>query len=396
MRPTRTVLTVLLAVFAASLSTLPGSAAFAATPSDPPVQDAPADSAEEPVNPAPTDPAPADPSASDGTLPLLPNGGEQPAPTEPADTEPTDVSGGALPLLPDPETPAVARDVGVEELPLLVTEPPKEQAEVTIPAPVTGGGDSTLNPFSPLLLPQAAEPAPPPAPPVAAPPAPPQPPVAAPPTSSPTAPVPSAPAAATPAPRPAAPVPPARAARPTLPKSLGASLRAPASATGNPETGPLGRALGVQSAGTALGPPSTLSSTLSSTLAAVRVPSSLTPLGTAPIATATATPIPGSAQQVALGSGLTALGLGTGSGPSDGNFTSLGGNRVSRALSSLQVHFTAMTTGTAIFRVGDGTTPVLLALGEALPGTKLTLTNFTNRGAQFTEDDVRHTLLLSP
>ncbi len=379
MRLTRTVL---LAVLAVSLGTLPCGVTFAATPNDPPAQDIPADTAKEPVNPAPTDPAPAEPSASDGALPLLPNGSEQPTPAEP-----TDVSSGALPLLPDPETPAVARDVGVEELPLLVTEPPKKQAKIKVPAPVTGSGDSTLNPFSPLLLPPAAEPAPPPAPPVAAPPALPQPPVAAPPTSSLTAPVPSAPAAATPAPRPTAPVPPARAARPTLPKSLGASLRIPATATGNLKTDPLGRAIGVQST-----QPGDLASP--NTLAAIRAPSSLTPLGTAPIAAAS--PVPSSAQQVALGSGLTALGLGTGNGPSDGNFTSLGGNRVSRALSSLQVHFTAMATGTAIFRVGDSTTPVLLALGEALPGTKLTLTNLTNRGAQFTEDDVRHTLLMTP
>ena len=115
----------------------------------------------------------ASPEVSGGVLPLLPEG-----------SKPTNVSGGVLPLLPDPETPAVARDVGVEELPLLVTEPPKKQAEVVIPAPVTGGADSTLNPFSPLLLPQVAEPAPPPAPPVAAPPTAPTPtppPVAAPP-----------------------------------------------------------------------------------------------------------------------------------------------------------------------------------------------------------------------
>ena len=355
MRPARTVL--LAALLAASLSTSPQSAAFAAAP----------DTVEKPAEQV-ADPAPTDPGAE-----------EQPA----------DVSGGALPLLPDPETPAVARDVGVEELPLLVTEPPEKQDEVKIPAPVTGGGDSTLNPFSPLLLPQTAEPTPPPAPPVAAPPAtasptpaPTQPPAPTPPT----APAPSAPAAATPAPRPAAPVPPARAARPTLPRSLGASLRTPASATGNPATGPLGRALGVQGAGTDTGLPSTL--------AAVRAPSSLTPLGTAP--TGTAALIPSSAQQVALGSGLSTLSLSTGNRPNDGNFTSLGGNRVSRALSSLQVHFTAMVTGTAIFRLGDDTTPVLLALGETLPGTELKLTDLTSRGAQFTEDDVRHTLFLTP
>ena len=359
MRPARTVL--LAALLAASLSTSPQSAAFAAAP----------DTVEKPAEQA-ADPAPTDPATDPG-----------------AEEQPADVSGGALPLLPDPEAPAVARDVGVEELPLLVTEPPEKQDEVKIPAPVTGGGDSTLNPFSPLLLPQTAEPTPPPAPPVAAPPAatsptpaPAQPPAPTPPT----APAPSAPAAATPAPRPAAPVPPARAARPTLPRSLGASLRTPASAINSPETSPLGRALGVQGARTDTGLPSTL--------AAVRAPSSLTPLGTVPTGTAAA--IPSSAQQVALGSGLTTLSLSTSNRANDGNFTSLGGNRVSRALSSLQVNFTAMVTGTAIFRLGDDTTPVLLALGETLPGTELKLTNLTSRGAQFTEDDVRHTLFLTP
>ena len=359
MRPIRTVL--LAALLAASLSTSFQSAAFAAAPN---TAENPAEQAAEADQVA--DPAPTDPATDPG-----------------AEEQPGDVSGGALPLLPDPEAPAVARDVGVEELPLLVTEPPEKQDEVEIPTPVTGGGDSTLNPFSPLLLPQTAEPTPPPAPPVAAPPAT-APPTPAPAPTPPTAPAPSA--AATPAPRPAAPVPPARAARPTLPRSLGASLRTPAAATGNPETGPLGRALGVQSVETALGP--------ASTVAAVRAPSSLTPLGTAP--TGTAALIPSSAQQVALGSGLSTLSLSTSNRASDGNFTSLGGNRVSRALSSLQVHFTAMVTGTAIFRVGDDTTPVLLALGETLPGTELKLTNLTSRGAQFTEDDVRHTLFLTP
>ena len=357
MRPAhRALLAVLLA------ASLGSPLSHAATPNDTP-NDTP------PETPAGTA---ASPEVSGGVLPLLPEG-----------SKPTNVSGGVLPLLPEPETPAVARDVGVEELPLLVTEPPKKQAEVVIPAPVTGGADSTLNPFSPLLLPQVAEPAPPPAPPVAAPPAAPTPtppPVAAPPTQ----PAP-APSVATPAPRPAAPVPPARTTRPTLPRSLAASLRVPAPPLGNPAADPLARALGAQSVETnALGP--------SSTLAAIRIPPSLTPLGTAPAVDAAAAPIPSSAQQVALGSGLTALGLNS----SDGNFTSLGGNRVSRALSSLQVHFTAMTTGTAIFRVGDDTTPLLLALGESLPGTKLTLTSLTNRGAQFTEDDVRHTLFLTP
>ena len=356
MRATRTALLVTLAT---SLSTLP-CAAFATAPSDPPTTQ------EEPTAPVPTDTG-----TSNDALPPSPDGNEQPA----------DVSGGTLPLLPDPETP-VARDVGVEELPLLVKEPPSEQKKVTIPAPVTGGGDSALNPFSPLLLPQTA-------PPVAAPPTTPAPspaPTQPPPVASP--PVAPTPSAAAPAPRPAAPVPPARASRPTLPRSLGASLRTPASAIANPETGPLGRALGVQSTETDFGPPSTL--------ATIRTPSSLTPLGTAPTANTAAAPIPSSAQQVALGSGLTTLGLGAGDSASDGNFTSLGGNRVSRALSSLQVHFTAMVTGTAIFRVGDDTMPVLLALGESLPGTGLKLTNLTSRGAEFTEDDVRHTLFLTP
>ena len=383
MRLTRTVL--LVALLVASLSISPQSAAFAATTGNLPLaEDAAPDTAEEPVEQV-ADPAPTAPAAGL-------EAGEQPA----------DVSGGALPLLPDPETPAVARDVGVEELPLLVTEPPKKQDEVEIPAPVTGGGDSTLNPFSPLLLPQTAEPTPPPASPIAAPPAAASPAAASPtpaPTqppapSPPTAPAPAAPAAATPAPRPVAPVPPARAARPTLPRSLGASLRAPVSAISNPETGPLGRALGVQGADVQSAQVNDSGSP--STFAAVRAPSSLTPLGTAPTANAAGDGGCCSAQQVALGSGLSTLGLGSGNRTGDGNFTSLGGNRVSRALSSLQVHFTAMVTGTAIFRLGDDTTPVLLALGETLPGTELKLTNLTSRGAQFTEDDVRHTLFLTP
>ena len=119
-------------------------------------------------------------------------------------------------------------------------------------------------------------------------------------------------------------------------------------------------------------------------LAAVRAPTEAPPL-------ANRAPDRG-AQRVARGYGLGVIGLGR----SEGNFTSGGSNRVSRALSAMQVSFTAMATGTGIFRVGDAPTPVLLAPGEALPGTGLVLTRLTGGGAQFAEDDVRHTLFLNP
>ena len=344
-----------------------GSVTFAATPAETPNTP---DAATQPAaTSGSANTTSTNPEVSGGVLPLLP---AQP---------PTGVSGGVLPLLPEPQAPAVARDVGVEKLPLLVTEPPKGDTSAAIPAPVTGGKDSTLNPFSPLLLPQ---PAPTPAAEPALPTAPPTQPPAAPVQPAPT----PAPAAAAPTPATVpVPLPPARTTRPTLPAGLAANLRTAVPLTANLSANPLNRTLGAQStAANALGP--------ASELAAVRTPPSLTPLGTAATPNAAAR-IPSGAQQVALGSGLSTLGLG-GNSAGDGNLTSLGGNRVSRALSSLRVHFTAMATGTAIFRVGDDSTPILLALGESLPGTGLTLTNLTSRGAQFTEDDVRHTLFLTP
>ena len=287
-----------------------------------------------------------------------------PADPPPPPAEESAAEGEALPLLPEAETPPVARDVGIEELPLLVTEPDKETEAAPIPAPVLGGSDSAVNPFSPLL-PQAA----PPTPPQSAP-APPTPPAVA----APATPAPAAPPVAA-APRPAAPLPEARTGTSPLPRSLTAKLRPARTPAEGLSAAVLGRALGTGTLPPALG--------TAAELAAVRAPTDPAPL---------VSRSGSGAQQVARGTGLAVMGLG-GDG---GNFTSSSSNRVSRALGTLQVSFTAMATGTGIFRVGDVSTPVLLEPGQTLPGTELVLTRLTDRGAQFTEDDVRHTLFLNP
>lgn len=288
-----------------------------------------------------------------------------PADPPPPPAEESAAEGETLPLLPEAETPPVARDVGIEELPLLVTEPKKETETAPIPAPVLGGSDSGVNPFSPLLLPQAAPPTPPQNAPVQ--PAPPA--VAAPATPAPAAP----PVAA--APRPAAPLPEARTGTSPLPRSLTAKLRPARVPAQGLSAAVLGRALGTGTLPPALGP--------AAELAAIR-----TPTDPAPLVSRSGS----GAQQIARGTGLAVMGL----GGNEGNFTSSGSNRVSRALGTLQVSFTAMATGTGIFRVGDVSTPVLLEPGQTLPGTELVLTRLTDRGAQFAEDDVRHTLFLNP
>ncbi len=288
-----------------------------------------------------------------------------PADPPPPPAEESAAEGETLPLLPEAEAPPVARDVGIEELPLLVTEPEDETEAAPIPAPVLGGSDSGVNPFSPLLLPQAAPPTPPqnapapltpPAPPAVAAPAPAAPPVAA-------------------DPGPAAPLPEARTGTTPLPRSLTAKLQPARTPAEGLSTVVLGRALGTGTLPPALGP--------AAELAAVRAPTDPVPL---------VSRSGSGAQQVARGTGLAVMGL----GGNEGNFTSSGSNRVSRALGTLQVSFTAMATGTGIFRVGDAPTPVLLEPGQALPGTELVLTRLTDRGAQFAEDDVRHTLFLNP
>lgn len=291
-----------------------------------------------------------------------------PADPPPPPAEESAADAEALPLLPDAEPPPVAREVGIEELPLLVTEPEEEAEAAPIPAPVLGGSDSAVNPFSPLLLPQAAPPqnAPPP-------PTPPAPPAVAAPAQP--APVPAAPPAVAAYPTPAAPLPEARTGTPPLPRSLTAKLRPARRPAAGLSAAVLGRALGTGTLPPALGP--------AAELAAVRTPTDPAPLVSRG----------GSgAQQVARRAAPAVMGLGGG----EGNFTSSGSNRVSRALGTLQVSFTAMATGTGIFRVGDAPTPVLLEPGQALPGTELVLTRLTDRGAQFTEDDVRHTLFLNP
>lgn len=294
---------------------------------------------------------------------------DNPGTSNPADST---MSGGALPFLPEPEAPAVARDVGVDELPLLVTEPPAEETEADIPAPVIGGADSTFNPFSPLLLPQpegAAEPAPSPLQ------SPAQSPTASPaqtrrptPEAAPTAPVsPAAPAAATVIP---APAPAARTGTSTIPEAVTARLQPPA-ARRTLSTGLLESTLSTPDTLSTLGP--------TSGRAAIRVPP---PPSTAPAGTSGTTTI----------AGLVPLGL----AGNDGNLTSATSNTVSRALRDLRVDFTAMATGTGIFRVGDSALPVLVRVGEPLPGTELVLSRLTTGSAQFTSADVRHTLSLNP
>ena len=293
-------------------------------------------------------------SSVGGLAPVGPTTGfAQAAPDGP----PATMSGGGLPPLPDAEPPAAVRDVGVAELPLLVTEPPADETEAEIPAPVTGGAKGALNPFSPLLLPPPeTAPAPPaPAPPVVT-------------EQLPAAP--SAPAAQTiPTPAPPvstvvpAPAPQARLSTPSIPKALGVRRPVAARTLG---TRILGRTLGTSS----VAAPNPLAGT-----AAIRVPASLTPPATAST----------------TGSRLTPLGL-----ANDGNFTLVSSNRVSESLSELRVNFTAMATGTGVFRVGNSEIPVLLRVGEPLPGTRLVLSRLTRANAQFSEDDARHTLSLNP
>ena len=283
-------------------------------------------------------------------------------------------------VVPEAETPEVARDVGVAELPLLVDEPPQEEEEATIPDPVIGGTDSGFNPFAPLVLPQQPSEAAPPAetttPETAAP--------AAPTTE--TAPQTEAPAPAAPV-FPTAPVPEVRVSRPSLPNALAAGMTPPSVATPTPAPSLLE---------TVIGPQTRPLSDLSDTGIAVRTPS-LPPLVAAP---SRVNSTPGAAPQVtarpATSQGITPLTFAGTMLGDDENSTSSASNRVSRALGDLRVSFTAMSTGTGIFRVGDSVRPILLVVGETLPGTRLTLSRLTAQSAQFVEDDVRHTLLLNP
>ncbi len=137
----------------------------------------------------------------------------------------------------------------------------------------------------------------------------------------------------------------------------------PSAVVGAPSTAILGRTLGARS----VAPANPLAGS-----AAIRVPASPMLAGTTP-------------------AGLTPVGL-----DNDGNFTSARSNRVSRSLSDLRVDYTAMATGTGVFRVGGSDVPVLVRVGEPLPGTKLVLSHLTRADAQFSQDDARHTLSLTP
>jgi hypothetical protein len=287
-------------------------------------------------------------------------------------------SGGTQPETPTPEptNPPVARDIGVADLPLLDQAAPETDDETVIPDPVIGGPDSSLNPFAPLVLPQQPSTPQPQTPETAQPEASEDAAPAAPETTP-------APAAPSRAPSPSAPAPEVRVSRPSIPTALGEGM-VPTSAT------PLSAAL--RPLETVLGGQTPLLGDPLGGALATRTPSSLPPLAAAP----TRLGSPGGVAQHVAGSGLTPLTFAGTMLGDDENATSLVSNRVSRSLENLRISFTAMSTGTGIFRVGDSTRPILLAVGQRLPGTGLTLSSLDARSAEFTEDDVRHRLLLNP
>ncbi len=227
--------TLLLTAFLTAFVAASSSPVFAASPAETQTEAAATtDSSTSQTPPTPEQSgAASEPEVGGEGLPLLPpqslaNGG----------------SSSVLPLLPKPAAPGVARGVAVEELPLLVTEPPiDEGGGVEIPLPVTGGSDSLLNPFSPLLLPQPPQQAAEPAAPVAAP-QPATPPAVAAPSVQEAAPAAAAPAPISPAV--SVPLPQARVGRPALPQSLAANLRTTVPPTADLSAGPLDRALVLQ------------------------------------------------------------------------------------------------------------------------------------------------------
>lgn len=288
---------------------------------------------------------------------------------------------------PEPTTPAsessgVGRSLSIEELPLIENTTPNQTQTPqpqNIPKPVTGG-DGGVNPFAPLVLPQPETPEP-----------------AQTPTPKPTpAPTPTPKPTATPAPtpEPAAPETPAPvAAEPEVPAQGDVPLPAvnsgtsklsatvlrrlePASTSAPSSNTPLPRA--DQADRFSVASTTESEDVLGGQLLAIRMPSNAGTAFTSFSANSTAATTP--------------LGL----RPSDRNFTSTYSNRVSRELSTKGVAFTAMTTGTGIFRMGESASPVTLVVGDALPGTKIVLSKLTSSTAQFSQDDVRHTLLLNP
>ncbi|ADI14453.1 hypothetical protein [Truepera radiovictrix] len=75
------------------------------------------------------------------------------------------------------------------------------------------------------------------------------------------------------------------------------------------------------------------------------------------------------------------------------------GNTVQRLLDERGVVFTAMSTGTGVFRTQEHDGPILLAVGEALPGSEVVLVELTPDAAAFAygeRTDVRHRLPLRP
>ena len=300
--------------------------------------------------------------------------------------------------------PLTAREVEVAELPFLVTEPPAPDTLEDVVAPVSparpdGGVRATVNPFSPILL------APPPdeaqnpvlteapagsaafglAPPST-------------PSGIIDVPIPNAPVDASAGTPSAAPQVPTRITAPApqllTPKGdLTASLPRPLPGGTLPATPDLLRT----TTRTAPEPvaavaPLTAAPLAEATVAALRVPS-----GAASPTFAEAAP-PTLQRPEALETELLPL-AGIGRGPANSNPIAAGTSSLTRYLRDSNYRFTGYVisaVGVGVFRSNEGAAPVVVTLGQSIPGTDIVLTSLKGEQAELTLNDEKQILILNP
>lgn len=322
-------------------------------------------------------------------------------PTEGAgDAAGNTMTGGALPFPPEAQPPAIAPDIGIAELPFLVTEPPADAPPADdTPAPITGNADAS-NPFAPLLGPQAPEvaqepaetapatetvqePLPPSTPEVVEVPVPPEPPA---PSTEVSVPVPT----------PRTPLTSATTQAGTLPRRAGseaATADAPTLLTQGTDRSAAAWAGALAEVATVRTPTPTVGAPVAQRLG----------VGSPALASAPGAPQANLSEAPATDPQLPRHTLATPAPMSlarspDAERTQAE-NSVRRFLTERGVSFTAMSTGTGIFRTQESDRPILLEVGETLPGSDVVLVELTQNGAAFAQgslSDVRHTLSLRP
>ena len=325
-------------------------------------------------------------STTPATTPATPTVTTPAQPDEADAADPADDGAPTVPVSPDGSTPTVVtspedavvgREVEVAEFPFLVDQPPAERAEVPDEADqadaaaggAAGRARASINPFSPIVLPEPAAATVVEARPEA--------------TATPdvqTVDVPDAPGVETvqaETPVPAAPAPRALAPAGSVPSTLPRALAG----------GTLPVAPDILTSSRA--EPAVLTPIDLPDRTAIREPAGPVSSGRLPTLAGAEGDPSGDPSPLAPGEVPAA-------GTPDEPLVA-GADGLARFLRDRNVAFTGSVVGSVgvgVFRVDGTASPIVLALGQSLPDTEIVLTDLRGQAAEFTLDDTTHVLTL--